>query len=1048
MSDAAADAAWKPAANPWLIAIIVTLAAFMEILDTTIVNVSLPHIAGSVSASYDDATWALTSYLVANGIVLPISGFLGRLIGRKRYFMICIAMFTVSSFLCGTSTSLSELIIFRLMQGFFGGGLQPNQQSIILDTFEPAQRGRAFSVVAIAVICAPIIGPTLGGYITDNYSWRWVFFINIPVGIFAFFAVAALVEDPPWVKRVRARVIDFDYIGLGLIALGFASLQIMLDRGEDEDWFSSPLIVTCGILGVAGILGAIYWLLIAKKPIVNIRVFANRNFAVGSVMIFGMGAILYSGTVLIPQLAQQRLGYTATLAGLVLSPGAAMILLMIPAIGRILPLVQTRLVIAFGYFTLGCALYVCPRRHPGCELHDARADARHADPGAGIPVRPHQHDHLFHHAARVERGCEFAVCHAPQRGRVDRHCAVDRGHYGADANPPILPRAKPERVQSELYAIAGPYVPNAAGHGPFGRAGGAAGVRPGLPAIDVAIGDFGVSGRVCLLRHRRVLHRSTGVAVRWAQGRRPVTGWRTLMSGSQDWKPKANPWLIALIVTLAAFMEILDTTIVNVALPHIAGALSSSNDQATWTLTSYLVANGIVLPISGFLGNRIGRKRYFLICIGMFGVCSLLCGLAQSLPMLILSRLAQGFFGGGLQPNQQSIILDTFPPEKRGAAFSITAVATIVAPVLGPTLGGWITDNYSWRWIFFINIPFALLTMFGVSATVEDPPWVKSEPKRNIDGIGLGLIALGLGSLQIVMDRGEDADWFGSTFICVMAALAAIGLLGSIAWLLSAKNPIVNLWVMADRNFALGSFTTFMLFAIVYSSAVLIPQLAQEVLNYNSTLAGLVLSPGAVLVCFTIPVVQRVMGFVQTKYIVAFGFVAIGAGLSYSMLLTPNIDYATLAKMRAAQSFGIALLFVPISTLAYATLPKSMNGDAASLYTMFRNVSGSIGISLATAEITERTQVHTQFLGGHLNPFNPNYQQLLQQNAHTLLGMGRAAETTMTVANGMIYQTLRTQAQVLAYSDVFMFCAIGAFCVVPFTFLFSGVKKAGAAPAH
>ena len=355
MSDATADAAWKPAANPWLIAIVVTLAAFMEILDTTIVNVSLPHIAGSVSASYDDATWALTSYLVANGIVLPISGFLGRLIGRKRYFMICIAMFTASSFLCGTSTSLSELIVFRLMQGFFGGGLQPNQQSIILDTFEPAQRGRAFSVVAIAVICAPIIGPTLGGYITDNYSWRWVFFINIPVGIFAFFAVAAMVEDPPWVKRVRARVIDFDYIGLGLIALGFASLQIMLDRGEDEDWFSSRLIVTSGILGAVGILGAIYWLLIAKKPIVNIRVFANRNFAVGSVMIFGMGAILYSGTVLIPQLAQQRLGYTATLAGLVLSPGAAMILLMIPAIGRILPLVQTRLVIAFGYFTLGCA---------------------------------------------------------------------------------------------------------------------------------------------------------------------------------------------------------------------------------------------------------------------------------------------------------------------------------------------------------------------------------------------------------------------------------------------------------------------------------------------------------------------------------------------------------------------------------------------------------------------------------------------------------------------------------------------------------------------
>jgi len=520
------------------------------------------------------------------------------------------------------------------------------------------------------------------------------------------------------------------------------------------------------------------------------------------------------------------------------------------------------------------------------------------------------------------------------------------------------------------------------------------------------------------------------------------------MSGSRDWKPKGNPWLIALVVTLAAFMEILDTTIVNVALPHIAGALSSSNDEATWTLTSYLVANGIVLPISGFLGNRIGRKRYFLICIGMFGVCSLLCGLAQSLPMLILSRLAQGFFGGGLQPNQQSIILDTFPAEKRAAAFSITAVATIVAPVLGPTLGGLITDNYSWRRIFFINIPVSLITLFGVYTLVEDPPWVKSEPKRGIDTIGLGLIALGLGCMQIVMDRGEDDDWFGSNFICVMSALAAIGIFGAIAWLLTAEKPIVNLWVMADRNFALGSFTTFMLFGIVYSSAVLIPQLSQEVLNYTATLAGYILSPGAVLVCITIPIVQRVMTFVPTKYIVAFGFTAIGGGLSYSMHLTPTLDFDTLVKMRIAQSFGIALLFVPISTLAYATLPKSMNGDAAALYTMFRNVSGSIGISLATAEVTERTQVHTAFIGGHLNPFNENYQQLLQHNANALLSMGRAAATTMSTANGMVYQTLRTQAQVLAYSDVFMYCAIGAFCVVPFTFLFSAVKKAGAAPAH
>ena len=495
-------------------------------------------------------------------------------------------------------------------------------------------------------------------------------------------------------------------------------------------------------------------------------------------------------------------------------------------------------------------------------------------------------------------------------------------------------------------------------------------------------------------------------------------------------------------------MEILDTTIVNVALPHIAGALSSSNDEATWTLTSYLVANGIVLPISGFFANRLGRKRYFLICIGAFGVCSFLCGISASLPQLIVFRLAQGFFGGGLQPNQQSIILDTFPPEKRGAAFSITAVATIVAPVLGPVLGGWITDNYTWRWIFFINIPVSALTFFAVSTLVEDPPWVANEPKRQIDGIGLGLIALGLGALQVVMDRGEDDDWFGSNFIVGMAALAVVGLLGAVAWLLTTKKPIVNLRVLGDRNFALGSFTTFALFGIVYSSAVLIPQLAQEVLNYNSTLAGLVLSPGAVLVCFTIPVVQRVMAVVPTKYIVAAGFIALGAGMTYSMFLVPDIDYETLAKMRTAQSFGIALLFVPISTLAYITLPKELNGDAAALYTMFRNVAGSIGISLATAEVTERTQVRTAHLVTHLDTFNPAYNQLIQRTQQSLVSMGHAAETTMTTATGQVYQMLRTQAQVLAYSDVFMFCAIAAFAVVPFAFLFSGVKAKGGGGGH
>jgi DHA2 family multidrug resistance protein len=511
-----------------------------------------------------------------------------------------------------------------------------------------------------------------------------------------------------------------------------------------------------------------------------------------------------------------------------------------------------------------------------------------------------------------------------------------------------------------------------------------------------------------------------------------------------NWRPAGNPWLIAVVVTLAAFMEVLDTTIVNVALPHIAGTLSVSYDEATWALTSYLVANSIVLPISAFFGRIIGRKRYFVICIIAFTVCSFLCGIATSLPQLIVFRVAQGFFGGGLQPNQQSIILDTFPPSQRGRAFSLTAIATVVAPVLGPTLGGWITDSFSWRWVFFINVPVGVLTAFGVMALVEDPPWVK-KTKVSIDYIGISLITLTFASFQIMLDRGEDADWFSSPSIRTFAALAAVGAATAVGWLLYAPKPVVDLRVLKDRNFALGCCAIGVFAVVLYGSAVLIPQLAQQHLGYTATLAGLVLSPGALAIIFLIPIVSLVMPRVQTRYLLGIGFLLMGCGLLYSRNIASDVDFFHLVLMRAAQAAPLAFLFVPASVLAYQTVPQQLQGDAAALFTMFRNVAGSVGISVSTAIITSRTQVHMAYLSTHLSQSNANFSNTLSQLTNAIRNLGTAAGDATQVALGRTYQTLIAQAGLLAYMDVFLYCALLAFAYFPFTFLFSPVKKAGGA---
>lgn len=515
-----------------------------------------------------------------------------------------------------------------------------------------------------------------------------------------------------------------------------------------------------------------------------------------------------------------------------------------------------------------------------------------------------------------------------------------------------------------------------------------------------------------------------------------------MSDASQHRKPSVNPWLIAIVVTLGAFMEVLDTTIVNVSLPHIAGTLSISSDESTWALTTYLVANGIVLTISGSLSRMLGRKRYFLICIAGFTLASLGCGISNEFWQILMFRAIQGFFGGGLQPTQQAIILDNFPPEKRQQAFSITAVAIIIAPILGPVVGGYITDTYSWHWIFLINIPIGILTFFGVMQFVEDPPEAEHERKTAppFDFIGTGFIVIALGCMEVGIDRGENYDWLGSEFIRVMFVLSVVAFVFGIPYLLTARNPVVNLRVFRNRNFALGSLEIAFMGFILYASSILIPQFAQEQLGYNATWAGLVLAPGAVVLVMLIPVAGKVMNSVPAKYVIAAGGLALGGSMLYSMNLVPDMDFKHLAELRAAQTAALALLFVPISTIAYATLPKEENGDAAALFSMARNVFGGIGISVSTALVNDHLQSRQARIIEHLAPVSQPYNDLIQQVQQALIGSGQSMAQALQAAPGKVFEMLQLQSAILAYNDIFLISACLSFVMIPAALLMSGIK--------
>src|SRR6202795_2232638 len=502
------------------------------------------------------------------------------------------------------------------------------------------------------------------------------------------------------------------------------------------------------------------------------------------------------------------------------------------------------------------------------------------------------------------------------------------------------------------------------------------------------------------------------------------------------WQPKANPWIIAAAVSLAAFMEVLDTSIANVALPHIAGNLGASNDESTWVLTSYLVSNAIVLPISGWLVGWLGRKKFFLTCIVFFTISSFLCGIAPSLALLLLFRVMQGAFGGGLKPMAQAILGDTFPPEKRGLAFALYGVTAICAPAIGPTLGGWITDNYSWRWVFYINVPVGALAILLVHQLVEDPPFLARLKKRlsGFDFIGFSLLTVGVGALQIALDKGQEDDWFGSLFITTLVVIAVVGLVSLVIWEWFQKEPIVDVRLFKNFNFAATSLMFLMLGMALFSSTVLMPQLLQTLMGYTAQKAGMVLSAGALVVLVALPMVGKLTTLVQARYLLAFGWLALAVAMyvsSKQVDLLMSFRSATL--LRVWQYIPVAFLFVPLTLAGYVGLAPEKTNAAAGLMNFFRNMGQSVGTSAVTTLIARRSQYHQSVLAEYTS--SSRFHSSITALATRLTRAGVSAHAAQQQALGRLYALVQSQAAVLSYVDIYWLLAMGSAIMFVASFL-------------
>lgn len=519
-----------------------------------------------------------------------------------------------------------------------------------------------------------------------------------------------------------------------------------------------------------------------------------------------------------------------------------------------------------------------------------------------------------------------------------------------------------------------------------------------------------------------------------------------LVPPAAEWTPSFNPWLIAFSVMLATFMEVLDTSVANVALPHIAGNLSATTDESTWVLTSYLVSNAIILPATAWLSSVFGRKRFLIGCIIIFTASSALCGAATSLGMLIVARILQGAGGGALQPIAQSVLMESFPREQRGSAMAVYGMGVVVAPIIGPTLGGWITDNYSWRWIFYINLPVGILAALMANVFVEDPPYIKSAKPGKIDYIGFGLMAIWLSTLQIMLDKGQEEDWFQSSFITILAVISAVSLIGFVVWELREREPIVQLRILWNRNFFVGTALITAMGVVLYGTTALLPLFLQTLLGYPALKSGLAVSPRGLGSIISMIVVGRLVGRVDARYLIAFGFAVLAYGTFQFSDINLQISSSSVVVPNIINGFAMGFVFVPLSTVAFGTLENRQMQSATGLYNLMRNTGGSIGIAVVTTLVSRWAQTHQAILATHMTPYDAPFQQQFQTLQRALGGGGMSATQQAYAA---MYGVLVKQATLLSFIDCFRLLGFVCVLCIPGAFLFKRVKgRGGAAGVH